>query len=252
MNTQDVLLKLHANLPRQGPGDAESTRRAWSYLEDLPTPTRLLDEGCGSGAQTLELARLMDGPITAIDVHEPYLKRLRNDAERQGLASRIDARNLSMFEMDFDPDSFDVIWSEGAIYIYGFEDAVRDWRPMLSAGGYLVCSHLCWLTDSVPEEAADFWNAEFPAMATVSENKQTIAEAGYIPVADFQLPAQSWWANYYEPLEDRVETLREKYAGEPEAQEIVEATQREIDLFCCYSDSYGYVFYVARSGKKHQ
>jgi hypothetical protein len=70
--------------------------------------------------------------------------------------------------------------------------------------------------------------------------------SGYIPVADFQLPAQSWWANYYEPLEDRVETLREKYAGEPEALEMVEATQREIDLFRCYSDSYGYVFFVAR------
>ena len=36
--------------------------------------------------------------------------------------------------------SFDVIWSEGAIYIMGFERGLRAWRPLVRTGGYVVVS----------------------------------------------------------------------------------------------------------------
>lgn len=33
---------------------------------------------------------------------------------------------MSMFEMDFEPESFDLIWSEGSIYIAGFQTGLKD------------------------------------------------------------------------------------------------------------------------------
>jgi len=64
-------------LPRQGPGSDESTSLAFSFI---PSPARkgtILDIGCGSGMQTLVLARLCpDCSIIATDVHQPFLDEL--------------------------------------------------------------------------------------------------------------------------------------------------------------------------------
>ncbi len=51
-------IELYCSLPRGGPGDNVSTRRAFEMLEHLPDEPRILDLGCGPGMQTLELARL--------------------------------------------------------------------------------------------------------------------------------------------------------------------------------------------------
>ena len=45
--------ELHSGLPRQGPGTATSTRRALGLVPDIGPRTRVLDIGCGPGAQTL-------------------------------------------------------------------------------------------------------------------------------------------------------------------------------------------------------
>jgi len=68
MDTDSLFFELYRNLPRQGPGDDESTRKAFSFLKDLPSNIKLLDVGCGSGIQTIQLAKLIDGHITAIDI----------------------------------------------------------------------------------------------------------------------------------------------------------------------------------------
>lgn len=47
-----------------------------------------------------------------------------------------------MFELPFSANTFDIIWSEGAIFIIGFEQGLREWKPFLKLGGYLVLSEL--------------------------------------------------------------------------------------------------------------
>ena len=66
----DVFFDVQSDLPRQGPGDDGCTRRALALCYPLPDAPRVLDIGCGPGAQTLVLAReLRRATITAIDVH---------------------------------------------------------------------------------------------------------------------------------------------------------------------------------------
>ena len=121
----------NSDLPRQGPGDNNSTKKAFSYITGLPSNPSILDVGCGTGMQTLELARLTKGNILALDNHQPFLDELEKRSKIQNLSRRIKTINLSMFEMKFNSNSFDVIWSEGAAYIYGFEKALDDWQPFL-------------------------------------------------------------------------------------------------------------------------
>lgn len=127
----EVFFEIHSDNPREGPGDNESTRKAYSFLKDLPVEPRILDIGCGPGMQTVELAKISRGHIVALDNHKPFLVQLKHLSQAEGVANQIEALNRSMFEMDFDEKSFDVIWSEGAIYFYGFEQGLIDWRPLL-------------------------------------------------------------------------------------------------------------------------
>ena len=79
------------------------------------------------------------------------------------------------------------------------------------------------------------------------------ADADGVPVAlavvggDPQpVTANSTWDPYYTPIEAKLPRLREQYGNDPEALEVIELHQKEIDLYRRYSDWYGYAFFVMR------
>ena len=86
----EAFLRLHSGLAKQGPGSDESTRRALSMVLALREEPQVLDIGCGPGRQTLALARLTRGKITAVDVTVSYLEQLNERAQRAGVAERIE------------------------------------------------------------------------------------------------------------------------------------------------------------------
>ncbi|GAG54547.1 unnamed protein product, partial [marine sediment metagenome] len=228
----------NSDLPRLGPGDNESTRKTFSFLVDLPTNPYILDVGCGTGMQTLELAKLTDGKILALDNHQPYLDELDNQIKIHNLSHKIITKNISMFEMKFDNNTFDIIWSEGAAYIYGFEKALVDWQSFLKENGYFVFSELCWFKESVPEELDEFFQV-YPAMKNVEENINVITSHGLSLISHFKLPESSWWNNYYIPLEKRINKLRNKYQNEEEKLNMLDEFYLEIEMFRKYSEYYG-------------
>jgi SAM-dependent methyltransferase len=174
------------------------------------------------------------------------LERLQHQAEAVAhrLPGQITPLRMSMFTLGFARHSFDLIWSEGAIYIIGFEEGLRSFRALLKPGGYLAATELSWLKDDPPREIAAFWEANYPGMKSTAANRAGIQRQGYAETAIFTLPESSWWANYYSPLEKRVARLREKYSDDPAAAGPLDETQLEIDLYRKYSSWYGYVFYV--------
>ena len=150
------------------------------------------------------------------------------------------------FDMGFPAESFDLIWSEGAIYIAGFAAGLGAWRRFLKPGGWLAVSELSWLVPNPPAEAAQFWARKYPTMNSIEHNCQILSDTGYVDADGFVVPAQDWWDNYYGPAETRVTALRTKYPDDPDTLAILEDAQREYDLFRAHSDAYGYVFFVMR------
>jgi ubiquinone/menaquinone biosynthesis C-methylase UbiE len=242
----NIFWEIHSNLPREGPGDSASTARAFAAITNLPSHPKILDIGCGPGMQTLDLARLSQGEIIAIDFHQPFLDELARRAKEAALEKQIQARKMSMHEMDFAPELFDLVWSEGAIYIMGFEQGFKTCRPFLKRGGYMAVTEASWFAPDPPQEALGFWRVAYPRMGTISENLQKIERQGYQLVDHFPLPDSSWWEGYYNPLAERVAMLRKKYAGNPEAQSSLDEELAEIALFRKYSSYYGYEFYIAQ------
>jgi ubiquinone/menaquinone biosynthesis C-methylase UbiE len=241
MNT---FFDIHKDLPREGPGDNDSTRKALALVKNIPSCARILDIGCGPGMQTHELARSSAGSVIALDTHYPFLLNLQRKLQIERSIVPASLVNASMFALPFPDSSFDLIWCEGAIYIMGFERGLRAWRRLLKPGGCVCVTEISWLKADPPEELFQFWNKDYPEMSTVAGNISRAEAAGYSMLAYFSLPVSSWWDDYYTPMTARLPGLRDKYHGEPEAEKILQATQTEIDLYREYSDWYGYEFYI--------
>jgi hypothetical protein len=64
---------------------------------------------------------------------------------------------MLMESLTFKENSFDVIWSEGAIYNIGFEKGLSLWRKYLKDYVYIAVSEISWLTDTRPDEIEQYW-----------------------------------------------------------------------------------------------
>lgn len=238
------------SMPRLAPGDDESTLRALKMLygvglESVGDDFRVLDIGCGNGAQTLRLAAELGGRVTAVDNHQPYLDELARRAEAQGLADKIETRCADMSGLDMGSETFDLVWAEGSAFVMGIPEALRAWRSFLKPGGALGFTELTWLADGAPDACREFFATEYPQMTDEASHLETIKGCGYELVGRFTLPESSWWETFYGPLAERLAGF--KAAGDDEeAQAMVDMIRSEVDVYRSFSRWYGYVFFLMR------
>jgi SAM-dependent methyltransferase len=242
---QSIFWEIHSGLPREGPGDDESTRKAFLMAGELPVKARILDIACGPGAQTMELARAGKGAITALDTHQEFLDELERRAREAQCVDRITVINASMRKMPFEEGSFDLIWCEGAMYMMGFKEGLTAWKKFLAPHGYIAVTEPCWLKTGLTDELKAHW-AEYPGMTTIENTRQIIADAGFREIGHFVIPDSAWWTGYYTPKERRLNLLREKYRDNTDALVQIGDAQKELDMHRKYHDFYGYVFFVMR------
>ena len=247
MDDFQLLIDLHKNADRQGPGgDAETEKALDLAMIDRSAPLKIADIGCGTGASTLLLARLLNAHITAVDFLQDFLDVLEERARETGLSEKITTLCRSMDDLPFQDGEFDVIWSEGAIYNIGFEKGVADWGRYLKAGGLLVASEITWTTDSRPAELEKYWKEEYPEIDTASAKIGVLEKNGYSPIGYLALPEHCWLENYYRPMQKRFTDFLARHGNSEGAQAVVEAEKQEIELYRKYKTYYSYGVYIAR------
>jgi ubiquinone/menaquinone biosynthesis C-methylase UbiE len=241
----EIFFEVFEELPRQGPGNLACTRRALKLCRELPSSPRVADLGCGAGAQTLHLASLFDGSILAIDSHPPLIERLRAKLKEQSLSGRVEARVADMSALDLPPKSFDLVWSEGALYNLGLETALPMCAYLLCSGGYLAFTEAVWRATDPPPEVLEAF-ADYPTMGGVEDVVSLIEANAYSLVDHFDLPDEAWWADFYVPMEQRIEALRVKYAEDVEALSVLDEAAKEPQMHRRNGHHYGYEFFIAQ------
>ncbi len=247
-----LFMELHSDNPREGPGDDESTIKALNLVTDppdFPPQPDILDVGCGPGMQTIALANATRGRIIALDIFQHFLDQLNRSAQAGGVGGRIRTVKGSMFELPFEPEFFDLIWSEGAIYIMGFENGLREWSKFLRPGGAIAVSQISWLRDDVKEdqkELYNWWMENCPDIRPIGGNLEIIEKCGYEILGDFTLPESAWWDGYYDSLSKGFERIRTEHRDDPKAAALIDMELEEQQMYRDYSDYYGYEFYVMR------
>ncbi|MFZ7137205.1 MAG: class I SAM-dependent methyltransferase [archaeon] len=166
----------------------------------------ILDVGCGSGIPTIELAKLSGGRILGIDTDQKELEKLDKKILKEGISNRVSTRNCSILDIDCPDETFDIIWAEGSLHMVGFENGLKQLRHLLRKGGFLVAH------DGVND---------------VSSTLNETSKLGYSLVAQFVLPENEWWENYFEPLE----RLIQECSKNAENTKLVEKYQNQISFF---------------------
>lgn len=244
---EQIFFEIHTDLPREGPGNFQSTKAAFSLLTELPEKPVILDIGCGPGKQTFDLAKASNSIITAIDNHHAYIDQLNKKASDQNLSSRVTGKVGDMNDLQFEEHSFDIIWAEGSIYLMGIGKALSLWKKFLKPNGYIVFSELCWFKDDRPDEIENYWLSNYGEIKTIDSIIKFISNTDYKFIGSYVLPDNAWWDDYYTPLTNRINDLKKKYSKDPEAIEVLENESLEMEMHKKYSAYYGYSFFVVKN-----
>lgn len=242
----NLICEFFSNMERQGPGSPEVTLKALSFIDNLTERSRIADLGCGTGGQTIVLARHAPGEITGLDLFPGFIDILNHNAKRLDLNGRVKGIVGSMDNLPFQYGELDLIWSEGAIYNIGFERGLKEWRKYLKTGGYIAVSESSWFTDERPAEIHNFWMDAYAEMDTIPNQVAKIHKAGYLPVAAFILPENCWTDHYFTPKKTVQEMFLKKYAGNKSAEEFSRLQFYEEELYHKYKEFYGYTFFIAK------
>lgn len=238
---EDVFWAAHEGLPREAPGSPVTTELLLRLAGPLPTAPRIVDIGCGAGPAAIALARTTGGEVTGVDLHEPFLRRLRATADTAGLGDRIRTVHASMQDLPLPDACADLAWADGSAYIMGFDTALRSWRRLLAPGGVLVLTEAGWTAPEPAPGARAFWDEAYPAMRDTAGNVAAALGAGWTVAATYLLPDSDWDA-YYGPLAARLDELAR--AGTDPA--MLAEVAREIDVRREHGTDYGYTAYVLR------
>lgn len=239
-----LLLDLFSGLEREGPGSPEATQMA---LESTglrgASRLRVGDFGCGSGASTAVLSDDLEADLVAVDLFPEFLTRVVPRCESPNVRPVL----ADMSSLPFGDASFDLIWSEGAIYNIGFVEGLRTWRPLLKPNGVIAVSELSWLGEERPGEIESYWLEQYPGIATRDEKCSSAESLGFEVLNAFTLPEDCWTEHYHQPLRDAIDSFVERNGDSEGARSLARATLDEIDLQERYAPHVGYVFYVLRA-----
>ena len=183
------------------------TRKAFTLLPKYNNPN-ILDIGCGTGVPTIELAKISNGQIIGIDINETSLNMLKRKIKELKLSNQVKVIKDSILNMDFPKESFDIIWSEGSVFVAGFENSIKRWYRFLKPDGFLV----------IHDENND-------------KNKKLglIKKYGYLLIGQFEITDKLWWLEYYTPLELLIQKFRHNYPNDSELNNELNKDQIEID-----------------------
>ena len=241
MSGYDPIQLMFAGMKKLGPGGDAHTLNVLRLLPQPAGPV-IVDAGCGTGRQTLALARELGILIHAVDTYEPFLKELQARAAKAGVERLVQVHCMDMKDIPIVFPEIDLLWSEGAAYNIGFPNALKVWASAVKPGGFASVSEMCWLKDHPPSEVREFFRSEYPDMKSVGQNIGAVEEAGYVLLGTYMLPRDTWVDGYYDVLETRAKTLL--HDPDPSVRDLATLMLEEIRVFNISENSYGYIFFV--------
>ncbi len=244
--SQELFLEVFLALPRQGPGNRATAKQALGLCTGLPNAPRILDLGCGTGGQSFLLAELTGGTVTAVDILPAAVQRLSERAAEAGLQDRVTGLVGDIANLRLEPESFDLVWSEGAFYNLGIPPSLQASRRFLKPGGWLAFSDCVYRSSDPPAEVRATFDVEYPTMGTAETVNALVAAGGFEPAGRFTLPDEAWEEDFYVPMRLRIDELKRQYAADSEALGVLDAIAQEPAGYPELSRHVAYEFFVAR------
>ena len=128
-----------------------ASRSAIEALE-LPTGSRGLDAGCGTGLQTKLLADAVgpNGHVTGLDIAPEFLRYAERTVRESGLSDRISFREGDVTQLPFEDHTFDWVWSSCCVGYAASLDPVptlKELARVVKPGGLVAI--LVWSSENL-------------------------------------------------------------------------------------------------------
>lgn len=205
LSQDEAFLTLYSDLAREGPGAPADLGWALS-VAGTPAQARICDAGCGSGADTLTLAK--ERPQARIDAVDKIAQFVTAAQKRTApFGDRVQVRQGDMAKLG---GPYDLIWCAGALYFLGVTEGLNAWRGALADGGRVAFSEPCLLAR--PSAAARAFWEEYPQITDMAGIRARVADAGYRVLGE-NMQIGAAWENYYLPMERRIASLRPDATG---------------------------------------
>ncbi len=233
---RESFFTIHADLPREGPGETADV--AWAAeVAEVTSRANILDAASGPGGDIGALLRVAArGHVTAIDLHEGFVEAAQGRWGKDNRVTLLTGDYLS-------PEGpFDFIWCAGAVYFVGIEAALKAWAPALAEGGAIAFSEPCLFTDTPSDGAIAMWDG-YAGLTDAEGIAAHVDNAGYETLATRRI-SDIAWESYYRPMEDRISRLR-RGADERMIAALDEAAA-EIEAWRTHKDETGYMLSVVR------
>src|SRR5262247_2096909 len=197
MSAYNPIDLLFGGMEKLGPGDNEHTLNVLRFLPKQQFQV-IVDAGCGTGRQTIALAKELNTRIHAVDSYEPFLADLTQRAQAAGIEHFVQTHCMDMKDIPGVFPHIELLWSEGAAYNIGFSNALTLWASAIKSDGFAVVSELSWLRDQVPDVVRKFFASGYPDMQSIQQNLAVAETAGYRALTTYTLPNDAWVKGYYD------------------------------------------------------
>ena len=224
----DIIKQINKDLFRQNL--CRYTWQAYRMLPELKNPS-ILDLGCGSGIPTIELAVLSKGKITAVDMDKSALVVLKEKVKALNLTDHINTVRGDVNKLKCKKACFDIVWCEGAISTVGFEKGLETWHCFLKAVGFMV------IHDEIKE---------------YKRKMDIIPQYGYRLIGHLIISGDIWFREYFKPLEQRINELKNIYALKPHILKILQKEEYEIEEFKMNPNDFASIFYIMQRGVRDE
>lgn len=238
MTPPEAFFTIHRDLPREGPGEAADVLWALETAGTRPE-ARILDAACGPGADTVTLAEARPGAtVEAVEKQAHFVEDTRRRTAAFG--DRVSVREGDFRDLD---GLYDFIWCAGAAYFVGIEPLLTDWRPHLRPGGAVAFSEPCLMFEPPSDAARAFWAGEYDVRTRAGIEARIYA-------AGWGIVGQRWitgapWAEYYDPMSERLDRLERTDQPADVAEGIAEH-RTEIARWQAARDEIAYALFVVR------
>lgn len=186
---------------------------------------RILDLGCGTGVPTLEMARLTEGKIIAVDTDKNCLEWLEEKIRRQKLQEKISVIRKSALQIDLPEKSFDIILAEGFFNVIGFENGLSRFTKFLKPNGYYM------IHDDV----------------RFMDSKQKIIETYKLQVVtSFLLDETVWWNEYCRCLQRNIEEFEKEWGNRVNTTRLFKQEKSELAMYRKNPEKWRSVYFVLK------
>jgi len=137
-----IHMYVHGYSARESERLADQAQTLTELLHDdtrYPPGSRVLEAGCGIGAQTAILARNSPGArITSVDISEISLQQAEETIRQEGITN-VTFRQGDIFQLPFEPATFDHIFVCFVLeHLTEPQQALEGLRPLLKEGGTIT------------------------------------------------------------------------------------------------------------------